>query len=139
MKLKGSVETAFCFGHRRESGADLFDEGCDALSRLGFARTLTFTVDLDRIKEQTVGGALHGSRYAIASNFYRIPRLLIDLVGVGFPPVYPVEAFILVEDESRKNDLIERFGGGHWGNCVVEELQGIAHKLCGTYRPPYSL
>jgi hypothetical protein len=73
---------------------------------------------------------------AVVSNHYHLPRAFLDLAAGNLPiPIYPAEAFWLLEDERRKNDLIERLGGGALAERVAEEVQGIAHKLRGTYKP----
>lgn len=71
---------------------------------------------------------------AVVSNFYHLPRIYLDLMARNLViSVYPSEAFWILEEESRKDDLIERFGGGLFAERVAQEIQGIAHKLCGTY------
>ncbi len=73
---------------------------------------------------------------ALVSNLYHLPRAFLDLMAGNLPiPIYAVEAFWLLEDESRKAKLIERFGGGSLAERMAEEVQGIAHKLRGTYKP----
>ncbi|MEK7124370.1 MAG: hypothetical protein AAB877_01625 [Patescibacteria group bacterium] len=77
--------------------------------------------------------------YAVVSNHYHIPRIKMDLRAGGLPlvPIYPAEAFLLVDQEKseeNKQELIIRFGRGPLAERMVEEIQGIAHKLAGTYQ-----
>lgn len=73
---------------------------------------------------------------AIVSNHYHLPRVIIDLFLKGLIiPTYSAEAFSLVQDEACKNSLICNLGSGGLAERMVEEMQGIAHKLKGTYKP----
>ena len=47
----------------------------------------------------------------------------------------PTRHLLLVEDESRKAEIVERFGGGPLAERVGEELLGIAHLIKGVYKP----
>lgn len=72
----------------------------------------------------------------IVTSFYHIPRVSLDLVAADLPiPIYPAEAFLLVENEDRKSEIIRELGDGPLAERVGEELQGIADKLCGSYKP----
>ncbi|MEK7639011.1 MAG: YdcF family protein [Patescibacteria group bacterium] len=80
--------------------------------------------------------ALGSKDCAVVSNHYHLPRACLDLKAAGLSiHTYPAEAFWLLEDENRKNGLIRRLGGGPLAERMTEELQGIAHKLRGTYQP----
>lgn len=73
---------------------------------------------------------------AVVTSHYHVPRAHLDLVAANLPiPIYAAEAFWLLENESRKNELIERLGGGPLAERISEELQGVAHKLNATYKP----
>lgn len=88
------------------------------------------------IGAQMKQSALGWGDCAVVSNLYHLPRAFLDLTAGNLPvPIYAAEAFWLLEDERRKNDLIERLGGGALAERITEEVQGIAHKLRGTYKP----
>ena len=70
------------------------------------------------------------------SNHYHLPRISIDLANAKLRSLaLAAEAFILLEDPPRKDELIRRLGGNAYAERVVEEIQGIAHKIQGTYKP----
>lgn len=73
-------------------------------------------------------------RFAVVSNHYHLPRAALDMSSAGMTaPLLPAEAFWLLEDRSRKRQIIERFGSGPFAERVAEEIQGIADKIAGTY------
>ena len=79
---------------------------------------------------------MSGQTFAVVSNMYHIPRvaLLLESANVHLP-LYPAEAFLLIENEEKwKSELIERYGGGSLAKRIVEEAQGVAAMLCGTYK-----
>lgn len=87
------------------------------------------------IKSVINGRGLVFSDCAVVSNLYHLPRTFLDLVTANLPiPIYPAEAFWLLEDGSRKQHLIESFGGGPLAERIAEELQGIANKISGIYK-----
>jgi hypothetical protein len=72
----------------------------------------------------------------VVSNHYHAPRAALDLVAAGLlMPFYSAEAFWLLENPDGKEVLVERLGGNPYAERTVEEIQGIAHKLKGTYNP----
>ena len=88
------------------------------------------------IKSVMTDRGLAGADCALISNHYHIPRALLDLYAAGINMrAYPAESFLLLEDAARKNDLIERLGGGPLAERCAEEIQGIADKIRGTYKP----
>lgn len=88
------------------------------------------------IVERMNGKALSWKECAVVSNFYHIPRASLDLAAAKLElPLYPAEAFWFLENEDRKLELITRLGGGSLAERIAEEVQGIADKLRGTYKP----
>lgn len=76
------------------------------------------------------------TRSAVVSNHYHLPRAALDLKHARVRlPLYPAEAFLLLENHLWKHDLIMRFGGNALAERMTEEIQGIADKIRGTYRP----
>jgi hypothetical protein len=76
------------------------------------------------------------TRSAVVSNHYHLPRAALDLRHARIRvPLYPAEAFLLLENHLWKHNLIKRFGGNALAERMVEEIQGIADKIRGTYRP----
>lgn len=73
---------------------------------------------------------------ALVTNLYHIPRASLDLWSAELSmPSIAAEAFILIENPNRKNELIERLGGSAFAERAAEEIHGIADKLRGTYKP----
>lgn len=73
---------------------------------------------------------------AVVSSHYHLPRTSLILAAVGIQlPLYPAEAFLLVENMERKNEIVSRLGGGAFAKRTGEELQGIAHIINETYMP----
>lgn len=100
--------------------------------KVGSSFSLGNTVGNIEAIRQTVGKR----QSVVVSNHYHLPRAALDLYAVGLQfPLYAAEAFWLLEDESRKNTLIQRLGGNAYAERVAEEIQGIAHKLAGAYTP----
>lgn len=80
--------------------------------------------------------AIGTKRSVVVSNHYHLPRASTDLAAAGLrEPPQPAEAFILLEDRTLKETLVERLGGGPLAERMVEEIQGMADKLQGTYAP----
>lgn len=79
--------------------------------------------------------------YAVMSNHYHVPRIILDFALAGIPmPVISAEAVWLaasISDDQfarRKQLLLRKFGNGEFVERVVEEIQGIAHKIRGQYK-----
>ena len=72
----------------------------------------------------------------VVSNHYHLPRISLDLAVAGiFLRLYPAESFILLQDKSRKGEVIRLLGGGPLAERVAEEIQGIDDKWAGVYQP----
>lgn len=75
-------------------------------------------------------------QFAVVSSHFHLPRASILLAATGIQfPLYPAEAFLLVEDMNRKQEIVERLDGSPLAKRVVNELQGIAHLILGIYKP----
>jgi len=86
------------------------------------------------IKRLTEGA--DAASVCVVSNLYHLPRAALDLSAAGLQvPLYPAEAFILMENPSRKNELVERLGDESLAERYMEEAQGVADKLLGKYKP----
>lgn len=73
---------------------------------------------------------------ALVTSHYHIPRADMDLRSARLlMPAYSAEAFWLLEGGGRKYHLIERLGGGPLASRIAEEIQGIADKFRGAYKP----
>lgn len=72
----------------------------------------------------------------LVTNLYHLPRASMDLHANGLSmQLIAAEAFWLLEDIDRKNMLIERLGEGPLAERCAEEIQGVADKIRGTYKP----
>ncbi len=72
--------------------------------------------------------------YLVVTSFYHLPRVQCDLVD-PMAICYPAEAFSLYANPGLKSDMIENLDEGELAERIVEEIQGIAHKMRGTYQP----
>ena len=76
------------------------------------------------------------ANFGVISNLYHLPRARLDLDAGGLIlSTYAAEAFWLLEQDDRKDLLVERFGGGPLAERIAEEVQGIADKIRGSYVP----
>ncbi len=73
----------------------------------------------------------------LSTNLYHLPRAHMDLMANGLSalPMYAAEAFWLLEDPDRKDDLPHFLGEGPLADRVTGEIQGVADKIRGTYVP----
>lgn len=71
----------------------------------------------------------------VVTSFYHCARAALDIAAAGLRlKLVAAEAFLLLNDRSFKNVLIEQLGGGPLAERCAEEIQGIADKLAGTYQ-----
>ena len=70
----------------------------------------------------------------VATSHYHIPRASMDIAAEGLSlKMIAAEAFMVLEDPKTKEYIIDVLGGGALAMRCGEEIQGIAHKLAGTY------
>lgn len=75
-------------------------------------------------------------KYGVVSNHYHLPRAFLDLSAAGLHlPLFAAEAFLFLEQPDKKNDIIAELGEGPLAERCAEEMQGIADKIRGTYKP----
>lgn len=98
--------------------------------RLGYFASSSNTIgNVEAIKKQ-----IGSKRSAVVSNHYHLPRAALDLTAAGLcVPLHAAEAFILLNNRSLKELLLERLGGGLLAERSMEEIQGMADKLVGAY------
>lgn len=77
----------------------------------------------------------------VVTNLYHAVRAQMDLRANGLGmQVIPAKAFILLANPDAdaraviKERMIKDFGGGPLAERVVEEIQGVADKIAGTYK-----
>jgi hypothetical protein len=71
----------------------------------------------------------------VVTNLYHIPRAALDIAAAGLRlKLFAAEAFLLLQNPSFKDAIIERLGGGALAERCGEEIQGIADKIRGTYK-----
>lgn len=74
-------------------------------------------------------------RDIVVTSHYHIPRAAMDLEAVGLSlTMIAAEAFMVLEDATAKDRIIEELGDNALAMRCAEEIQGIAHKLAGTYQ-----
>ncbi|NBV76651.1 hypothetical protein EBR66_00575 [bacterium] len=72
----------------------------------------------------------------VVTNHYHLPRAAMDISAAGLMlPLFSAESFLLLAEKWSKEQLIDAFGQGTLAERVAEEIQGIADKLRGTYKP----
>lgn len=70
------------------------------------------------------------------SSHYHLARAAFDFAEKNLPStLLAAESFVLIENRDLKEVLVERFGGGPLAERILEEVQGMADKLLGTYKP----
>jgi uncharacterized SAM-binding protein YcdF (DUF218 family) len=88
------------------------------------------------IKELVGAEKLAFEDVAVVTSHYHALRAVLMMAAGGLPlPVYPAEAFALLEDTVTKEWLVAQFGGGPLAERMGEEIQGIADLIRGTYTP----
>ena len=71
----------------------------------------------------------------VTTSHYHIPRAAMDIAAEGLSlPIIAAEAFMILEDKTSKDRIIHELGGSPLAMRCAEEIQGIAHKLAGTYQ-----
>ncbi len=72
----------------------------------------------------------------IVTSHYHLPRASLDIAAAGLlTPLFSAESFWLLEDRNRKQAIITMLGGGPLAERMTEEIQGIADKIQGSYKP----
>jgi hypothetical protein len=71
----------------------------------------------------------------VVTSHYHIPRATMDIAAEGLSlKMIAAEAFMVLEDPTTKDLIIESLGGNALAMRCAEEIQGIAHKLNGSYQ-----
>lgn len=71
----------------------------------------------------------------VITSHYHIPRAAMDIAAAGLRlQMVAAEAFMVLEDAATKDRIIHELGSNPLALRCAEEIQGIAHKLAGTYK-----
>ncbi len=71
----------------------------------------------------------------VTTSHYHIPRAAMDIAAEGLSlKMIAAEAFMVLEDPTTKDRIINALGSNALAMRCAEEIQGIADKLAGTYR-----
>lgn len=70
----------------------------------------------------------------VITSHYHVPRALFDIVDAGMcRHVIAAESYLMLEDPTSKNRIIEEISGPAYAMRCAEEMQGIREKITKTY------